>query len=175
MKSKRVTNASGNVVSTVELDPWGGETNRSSNEAFQPKKFTTYERDVNGSDEATHRRYNRWWSRFEQPDPYDGSYSLTDPQSFNRYAYTQNDPVNFVDPTGLFNVPNCEVIDGQFVCYGPDNTFTTDTNDRGSRSLPGGAVTDWGGFEPLPLIQNVRTLLSRAEVAQLRTDTLKIS
>jgi hypothetical protein len=39
--------------------------------------------------------------RFNQPDPYDGSYNLTDPQSFNRYAYTQNDPVNFVDPSGL--------------------------------------------------------------------------
>ena len=41
------------------------------------------------------RRYNRWYSRFDQPDPYDGSYDLTDPQSFNRYAYVQNDPVNF--------------------------------------------------------------------------------
>jgi hypothetical protein len=48
-----------------------------------------------------HRRYNRWWSRFEQPDPYDGSYELTNPQSFNRYAYTNNDPVNYVDPLGL--------------------------------------------------------------------------
>jgi hypothetical protein len=47
------------------------------------------------------RRYNRWHSRFDQPDPYDGSYSLMDPQSFNRYAYTQNDPVNLVDPSGL--------------------------------------------------------------------------
>jgi hypothetical protein len=26
---------------------------------------------------------------------------MTDPQSFNRYAYVQNDPVNFVDPSGL--------------------------------------------------------------------------
>ena len=51
------------------------------------------------------RRYNRRHSRFDQPDPYDGSYSLTDLQSFNRYAYTQNDPVNFVDPTGLFIDP----------------------------------------------------------------------
>jgi RHS repeat-associated protein len=68
---------------------------------FQPRHFTTYERDtVGGMDEAMARRYHGWWSRFSQPDPYDGSYSLTDPQSFNRYAYTQNDPVNFVDPTG---------------------------------------------------------------------------
>jgi RHS repeat-associated protein len=100
-KSKRVTDSSGNVVSAVELDPWGGETNRSSNEAFQPHKFTTYERDVNGDDDAMNRRYNRWWSRFEQPDPYDGSYSPTHPQSFNRYSYVQNDPVNNTDPTGL--------------------------------------------------------------------------
>ena len=47
------------------------------------------------------RRYNRWWSRFDQPDPYDGSYDLADPQSLNRYSYTRNDPVNFTDPSGL--------------------------------------------------------------------------
>jgi len=100
-KSKRVTNSTGAIVSTIELDPWGADTNRSSNGAFQPKKFTSYERDGNGSDEAMFRRYNRWQSRFDQPDPSDGSYDLGDPQSFNRYAYVQNDPVNFVDPTGL--------------------------------------------------------------------------
>ena len=134
-KSKRVTNASGNVVSTIELDPWGGETNRSSNEVFQPRKFTTYGRDSIGSDDAMHRRYNRWWARFEQPDPYDGSYNLTNPQSFNRYAYVNNDPVNFVDPSGLnpqdppptthidpatglpFNVPG---VIGGTVTVGPD-------------------------------------------------------
>jgi RHS repeat-associated protein len=101
VKSKRVTNSSGNVVSTIELDPWGGNTNRSNSDGFQPRKFTTYERDGNASDEAMFRRYNRWWSRFDQPDPYDGSYDLTNPESFNRYAYTGNDPVNFVDPLGL--------------------------------------------------------------------------
>jgi muramidase (phage lysozyme) len=30
--------------------------------------------------------------------------SAADPQSFNRYAYTQNDPVNFTDPSGLFEL-----------------------------------------------------------------------
>jgi RHS repeat-associated protein len=47
------------------------------------------------------RRFNRWHSRFDQPDPYEGSYDITDPQSFNRHAYAGNDPVNSVNPTGL--------------------------------------------------------------------------
>jgi RHS repeat-associated protein len=100
-KSQRLTDAAGTWFSAIELDSWGANTNRSINSAFQPRTFTSYERDGNGSDEAMHRRYNRWHSRFDQPDPYDGSYSLADPQSFNRYAYVQNDPVNFVDPSGL--------------------------------------------------------------------------
>jgi len=86
------------------MDPWGADTNRSNNAAFQRRKFTSYERDGNGTDEAMFRRYNRWQSRFDQPDPYDDSYSLANPQSFNRYAYVQNDPVNFVDPSGLCGV-----------------------------------------------------------------------
>ena len=80
-KSKRVTNSSGTVVSTIEMDPWGADTNRSSNAAFQPKKFTSYERDANGTDEAMFRRYNRWHSRFDQPDPSDGSYDVSNPQA----------------------------------------------------------------------------------------------
>ena len=36
-----------------------------------------------------------------RPDPYKGSYTFTNPQSLNRYSYVANDPVNFVDPSGL--------------------------------------------------------------------------
>lgn len=54
-KSQRVTNSSGTMTSTVDLDPWGGETSRSSNQAFQPRRYTTYERDANGGDEAMMR------------------------------------------------------------------------------------------------------------------------
>lgn len=99
-KGKRVTNTSGVEQSAVELDPFGAEAN-SSNSAFQPRKFTTYERDPNGTDEAMMRRYNRWHARFDQPDPFDGSYDQSDPRSLNRYAYTRNDPISFADPTGL--------------------------------------------------------------------------
>jgi RHS repeat-associated protein len=115
-KSKRVTDVNGTVVSAIELDPWGADTNRSSNAAFQPKKFTSYDRDANGSDEAMFRRFNRKHSRFDQPDPYDGSYSLTDPQSLNRYSYVQNDPVNFVDPSGL-NLSSGGIGGGGFCWY----------------------------------------------------------
>ena len=41
-------------------------------------------------------------SRFLQADPLGlGASDLTNPQSLNLYGYVQNDPVNFVDPSGL--------------------------------------------------------------------------
>ena len=102
VKGSRLTNQAGGVTTATELDPWGAEVSaRSFNSVRQPQKYTSYIRDQNASDEAMHRRYNRWWSRFDQPDPYDGSYDLADPQSFNRYAYVLNDPVNNTDPSGL--------------------------------------------------------------------------
>jgi RHS repeat-associated protein len=100
-KSQRITDSGGNVVESIELDPFGGETNRSSNQYIQRHRYTSWERDWTG-DESMFRRYHGWWSRFAHPDPYDGSYDATDPQSFNRYSYVQNDPVNFEDPTGLY-------------------------------------------------------------------------
>jgi len=95
---------------TVDLDPWGGETWRSSNQTFQPHRYTTYERDANGGDDAMMRRYQSYWNRFSQPDPYDGSYNLNDPQSFNRYSYVHNDPVNFIDPSGLLCISYWELV-----------------------------------------------------------------
>jgi RHS repeat-associated protein len=116
-KSQRITNASGTITSTIDLDPWGGETLSSSNQAFQPHRFTTYERDGNAGDEAMMRRYAGKWHRFVQPDPADGSYDLSNPQSFNRYAYVQNDPTNLVDPAGL---EPCiwDPANGQYCVYG---------------------------------------------------------
>lgn len=96
-----MTDTSRAVVSTIEVDPFGGETLRMVNGWRQPHRYTTYERDANGGDEAMLRRYEGRWQRFAQPDPYDGSYNLSDPQSLNRYAYVQNDPVSFSDPSGL--------------------------------------------------------------------------
>jgi RHS repeat-associated protein len=47
------------------------------------------------------RKYDSSSGRWTTPDPYGGSMTVADPQSFNRYTYVNNDPVNQVDPTGL--------------------------------------------------------------------------
>jgi len=140
VKSKRITNSSGTVVSTIELDPWGGNTNRTGNGAFQMRWFNSYERDNNASDEAMFRRYNRWWSRFDQPDPYDGSYDVSDPQSFNRYAYAGNDPVNFVDPTGL-EPQICGVEVSGSICTGMPGFWGGGVNMNDRRSPTPGSVS----------------------------------
>jgi RHS repeat-associated protein len=68
------------------------------------RRFTSYDRSsVTGLDYAVNRHYDPQQGRFTQVDPIGmKSVDLTDPQSFNRYAYVQNDPVNFTDPSGLF-------------------------------------------------------------------------
>jgi RHS repeat-associated protein len=117
-KGRRLTDSSRAVTSAVELDPWGGQAGGgwSWNTSQQPRKYTTYERDQNGSDEAMMRRYNRWHARFDQPDPSGGSYDLTDPQSLNRYSYVRNDPVNFTDPAGL-DIYCIEDSNGEIRCF----------------------------------------------------------
>jgi hypothetical protein len=40
--------------------------------------------------------------RFLTPDPFGRSPSPERPNSWNRYAYVENDPVNYTDPSGLF-------------------------------------------------------------------------
>jgi RHS repeat-associated protein len=64
--------------------------------------FATYTRDAStGLDNAFHRNYHPAWGRFTTPDPYQASGGPADPQSWNRYAYVQGDPVNYNDPNGL--------------------------------------------------------------------------
>jgi RHS repeat-associated protein len=63
--------------------------------------FATYRRDATGLDYANQRYYSSTVARFLTPDPYQASGGAADPQSWNRYAYVQADPVNFSDATGL--------------------------------------------------------------------------
>ena len=64
------------------------------------KKFTGYERDnETGLDFAQARYYASAHGRFTSPDSVSGH--VSNPQSWNRYAYVTNNPVNLTDSTGL--------------------------------------------------------------------------
>jgi RHS repeat-associated protein len=65
------------------------------------QQFTTYERDIEADlDYAQARYYNFKHGRFTSVDPLMASADIINPQTFNRYVYVGNNPVNITDPTG---------------------------------------------------------------------------
>lgn len=63
--------------------------------------FTSYERDAeSGNDYAMARYHVNRLGRFSSPDLIAGF--MANPQSLNRFAYAFEDPINLVDPSGLF-------------------------------------------------------------------------
>ena len=71
------------------------------------EKFGTYWRDATGLDYAVNRYYSSQMGRFLSADPYVAGGGAADSGSWNRYAYVQNDPVNWTDTLGL-NRDVCE-------------------------------------------------------------------
>lgn len=73
-----------------------------SNQVSLKNKYALTDRDEStGLDHTRWRKLDSIAGRWTSPDPYRGSMLITDPQTFNRYTYVNNDPVNFVDPSGL--------------------------------------------------------------------------
>jgi RHS repeat-associated protein len=98
--STRMTTDSGGVFKgTQDHLPFGDEAGTSG--TTEKHRFTTYERDAeSSSDYAMNRQHQSGTGRFMRPDPVAGT--LVNPQSFNRYTYALNDPVNLYDPLGLY-------------------------------------------------------------------------
>ncbi|HEY3103764.1 MAG TPA: BPSL0067 family protein, partial [Pyrinomonadaceae bacterium] len=107
-----ITNSSASVVSRHDYLPYGEELGagvggRTTGMGFSVadgnrKKFTGYERDTEtGLDFAQARYYSSTQGRFSSPDPFQGSATVSNPQTFNRYVYCGNNPVNSFDPSGL--------------------------------------------------------------------------
>jgi RHS repeat-associated protein len=61
-----------------------------------------YESDT---EHAQFRQYNSAQGHWLSPDPYQGSYDPSNPQSLNRYVYTLNNTLSNVDPSGLVMLP----------------------------------------------------------------------
>src|SRR5579859_5296560 len=80
--------------------PFGGERIWQSN-STNTRKFTSKERDSeSGLDNFGARYDSSSMGRFMSPDPLGGR--MIDPQTLNKYSYTRNNPVNLIDPTGLY-------------------------------------------------------------------------
>lgn len=66
------------------------------------QKFTGYERDnESGLDFAQARYHSSRAGRFTSLDPLFESAMSTNPQTWNRYTYALNNPLYYIDPTGL--------------------------------------------------------------------------
>jgi RHS repeat-associated protein len=89
----------------LEYYPYGEEVAATTNDGRE--KYATYRRDATGLDYAWNRMYAATYGRFLSADPYRASASMTNPQSWNRYAYVENDPVNYTDPNGLNAIGFC--------------------------------------------------------------------
>jgi len=71
-------------------------------------RFTGKERDSeSGLDYFGARYFGSALGRFTSPDPLLNSGRPDDPQTWNRYAYTLNNPLRYTDPNGLYVWGNC--------------------------------------------------------------------
>lgn len=67
------------------------------------QKFTGKERDLETALDFFGARYfASVQGRFTSPDPLLSSGTIYDPQSWNRYSYTLNNPLKYTDPFGLY-------------------------------------------------------------------------
>jgi len=87
-------------VDRKDYEPYGVEIRPATNSAGNTHQYTGHERDeASGLDYMHARYYGSNLARFMRPDPVNGK--PADPQSFNLYAYVENNPTNRTDPLGL--------------------------------------------------------------------------
>jgi RHS repeat-associated protein len=107
-----VMDSSGTVTSRHDYQAYGGEIGagvgqRATAQKYGQgdsarQKYAGMEQDDGSSNSHTlWRKYDATSGRWTSPDPYNGSMTIADPQTFNRYSYVNNDPVNQVDASGL--------------------------------------------------------------------------
>lgn len=94
-----ITGNGGAEVSRHTYFAFGSEVDPAPPSA-ERMRFTGHERDSGNLDYMHARYYGVEWGRFLSVDPTWESADLTKPQSWNRYSYVMNNPVNMVDPDG---------------------------------------------------------------------------
>jgi len=183
-----ITDKQGNVISRRDFMPFGEEifAGVGGRDAVNQKysssgidnirqRFTGYEKDVETElDFAEARMYQNKHGRFTAADPLLSSTSLSNPQTFNRYVYVGNNPINITDPLGL---KWCEK-DGNFIVRAKCNSDETDAHGRVVEVTKVGEEFAEGGAKKGDIIQlnsendSLRILVSgQTQAAQIAEET----
>jgi len=121
--------------------PWGDGQTPSTN-GTDAAHYAQLDHDAEtGTDHADFRQYSNAQGRFMSPDPYDGSYDASNPQSMNRYVYAMNNPLSNVDPSGR----ECVWDDGSY-----DEAGDEESGSPSRCRVLGGTWVDHSNFEGMP-------------------------
>lgn len=142
-----VTGNGGMKIASHTYFPFGTEAppvasqSTGSYASYDRLKFTGHERDASGLDYMHARYYGAGVGRFLSPDPVLGN--RRNPQSWNRYTYARNNPVNRTDPDGREDKATpCEgTADGK-PCGSESSPHDSDANSEtpqteGTKTTPG--------------------------------------
>jgi RHS repeat-associated protein len=134
LSARYVANASGTLVEQLGQYPFGDPWYNANNDKLF---FTSYERDSESSNDYAQARFYRWLlGRFLTPDPAGAAaVDITNPQSWNSYAYVLNHPISLLDPSGLVCTWDDGTSDdspenggaGEADCASQMGTWTSDT------------------------------------------------
>jgi RHS repeat-associated protein len=149
-----ITDKNGNVISRRDMMPFGedlyagvgsrtgdnGQKYSSSLDDIR-QKFTGYPKDKETNlDFAEARYYNNLYGRFTAVDPLLASGKSMNPQTFNRYVYTMNQPIRKTDKSGL--IPDWYEKDGTYNWSTDNKTF-----DKGGESTENWQKVSFGGWD----------------------------
>ncbi|MGB7070785.1 MAG: RHS repeat-associated core domain-containing protein, partial [Pyrinomonadaceae bacterium] len=97
------TDQFGQIISRRDFMPFGEEIARAGYGTDSIRQqFTGYERDTETDLDFAQARYFAYnHGRFTSPDDFFNDSQVSSPQSWNLYAYVRNNPLSFIDPTGM--------------------------------------------------------------------------
>jgi RHS repeat-associated protein len=110
-----IENATGSVCEQdIDYYPYGGVEHDYCPAPTQNYKFTGKERDAESGLDYFGARYNAsTMGRFMSPDPGNIGVNRLNPQSWNAYSYSLNNPLSLTDPTGLYVCEDSEKCDSK--------------------------------------------------------------
>ena len=158
---RAVTDAEGEVLGTFDYMPYGSEISSRSSTTTD-YRFTGKERQsmVNNSIYDSFARFQNTYGRFMSIDPKAESFYHISP-----YAYCAGDPVNLVDPDGMFNIKTGEIEKGDNL-----TSITKQINDEYNLNLTVLDIASANGIDDINKITAGHYILLPGQNIELHFD-----